>query len=153
VCVCVCVCVRVKLIRYQEAKNTRKLWTFEFVMPRGIMQECVTYMDIWVTRKLKCNSEHDVGFEVLTAVVMKSIAIWDITPCSNSSHPKFRKNLLPPSSGSKNKMSKKQVWKPATWFYAGFLSGLIFDRKDEGDMFLRNVGWLPTVYAALYPRR
>jgi hypothetical protein len=28
-----------------------------------------------------------------------------------------------------------------------------FDTEDSGDMFLRNVGWLPTGYTALYPRR
>jgi hypothetical protein len=32
----------------------------------------------------------------------------------------------------------------------GFLLGLFFDPEDEGDMFLRNVGWLSTDYTALY---
>jgi hypothetical protein len=32
----------------------------------------------------------NVGFEVLTAVVMKSIIFWDITP-------PFRRNISPPS--------------------------------------------------------
>jgi hypothetical protein len=34
-----------------------------------------------------------------------------------------------------------------------FLLGLFFDPEDEGDIFLRNVGWLSTDYTALYPRR
>jgi hypothetical protein len=30
----------------------------------------------------KCNSQQSVGFEVLTAVVMKCTVFWDTTPCS-----------------------------------------------------------------------
>jgi hypothetical protein len=41
----------------------------------------------------------------------------------------------------------------ATCFHAGFLLGLFFDHNNEGDIFLRNVGWLSTDYTALYPRR
>jgi hypothetical protein len=29
-----------------------------------------------------CNSSHFIGFEVFTAVVMKSINFWDMTPCA-----------------------------------------------------------------------
>jgi hypothetical protein len=28
----------------------------------------------------------------------------------------------------------------------------LFDPEDEGDIFLRNVGWLSTDYTALYPK-
>jgi hypothetical protein len=41
----------------------------------------------------------------------------------------------------------------ATCFDAGFLLALFFDPEDGGDVFLRNVWWLSTDYAALYPRR
>jgi hypothetical protein len=34
-------------------------------------------------------------------------------------------------------------------FHADFLLGLLFEPEDEGDMFLRNVGWLSTDYMAL----
>jgi hypothetical protein len=40
----------------------------------------------------------------------------------------------------------------ATCFHAGFLLGLFFDPDDGSDMFLRNVGWLSTDYAALYTK-
>jgi hypothetical protein len=50
----------------------------------------------------------------------------------------FRKNMLPPSSGSKNKPSTMVVL--ATCFHAGFLFGLFFDPEDGGNMFLQSVG-------------
>jgi hypothetical protein len=51
-----------------------------------------------------------VGFEVLTAVVMKSTIFWDIKPCS-------------PLSVNRR-----------------FLLNLFLDPEDGGDVFLRNVG-------------
>jgi hypothetical protein len=75
--------------------------------------------------KLLDKLTHYVGFEVSTAVVMKSTIFWDITPCS----------LL------------------ATCFQAGFLLGIFLDPEDGGDMFFRNVGRLSTDCTELYPRR
>jgi hypothetical protein len=43
-----------------------------------------------------------MGFEVYTAVVMKSSVFWDITSYS----PRVSENISPPSSGSKNKPRK-----------------------------------------------
>jgi hypothetical protein len=43
------------------------------------------------------------------------------------------------------------IWQLATCFHSSILIGL-FDLEDEGDMFLRNVRWLSTDYAALYAR-
>jgi hypothetical protein len=40
-----------------------------------------------------------------------------------------------------------------TCFQASFLLGFIFDPKNGGDIFLRNISWLLTDYMALYPRR
>jgi hypothetical protein len=54
---------------------------------------------------------HCVGFEVLTAVVMKSTICWDITPCSPLKSQAFQRHTSPPSSGSKNEASKKPVRK------------------------------------------
>jgi hypothetical protein len=41
----------------------------------------------------------------------------------------------------------------STSFHVGFLLLLFSYPQDEGDMFLRNVGWILTGYMALYPRR
>jgi hypothetical protein len=56
-----------------------------------------------------------VGFEVLTAVVIKSSVFWDI-------------------------MQRNPLALFATCFQAGYLLGLFFESEDGGDMFLRNVG-------------
>jgi hypothetical protein len=50
----------------------------------------------------------------------------------------FRRNMSPPSSASKNKLSDKPAWKEVS-SKAGFLLGLFFDPEDGDDMFLRNV--------------
>jgi hypothetical protein len=42
---------------------------------------------------------------------LKSTIFWDVTPCSPLSQPTFRRKISPPSSGSKNKLSKKLTWK------------------------------------------
>jgi hypothetical protein len=64
-----------------------------------------------------------VGFEVFTAVVMKSIIFWDMMPC----------NLL--------RCNRR--------FGGTFFS----DPEDGGDMFLRNVGCISTDYTASHPTR
>jgi hypothetical protein len=49
-----------------------------------------------------------VGFEVLTAVVMKSSIVWDVTQFSPLKvNRRFGGTYRPPSSASKNKQSKK----------------------------------------------
>jgi hypothetical protein len=65
----------------------------------------------------------NVGFGVLTPVVMKSTIFWDTTACSRLS-------------------------RLATCFNVGILLSL-FDPEDGDDIFLRNVGWLSTDYTAL----
>jgi hypothetical protein len=75
-----------------------------------------------------------VGSEVLTAVVIKSYIFQNITPCS-------------PLKGNRHRALL------AICFHADFLLSLFFDPEDGGDIFLRNVGYLSTDYAALYPNR
>jgi hypothetical protein len=101
-----------------------------------------------------------LGFEVLTAVVMKSTIFWDITPCSLlivNQH--FRGTFRLHLQGRKNKLSNKPAWKqnaafcllPA--FMLVYCPAYFFDSEDRGDMFLRNVSWHWVDYMALYPRR
>jgi hypothetical protein len=46
--------------------------------------------------------------------------------------------------------AKMPATRIATSFHAGILLGLFYP-EDGGNIFLRNVGWLPTYYTALYP--
>jgi hypothetical protein len=48
---------------------------------------------------------------------------------------------------------KKKTTHISLCLHAGFLICLFFEPEDEGDMFLRKVGWLATGSTALYPRR
>jgi hypothetical protein len=73
------------------------------------------------------NYRNNVGFEVFTAVVMKSIIFWDVTPCS--------------------------LLMLATCLHAGSCSNYFFDDEDGGDMFLRNVGCISKDYTASHSRR
>jgi hypothetical protein len=50
-------------------------------------------------------------------------------------------------------LTEKAIALLATCFHAGFLLGLFFHHEDGRDMLLRKVGWLSTVYTALYLRR
>jgi hypothetical protein len=65
--------------------------------------------------------EESVGFEVPTAVVMKSSIFWDITLCGP-----LKVN--------------RRFGGTYSLLRAGFLLVLIFDSEDGGDMFLRNAG-------------
>jgi hypothetical protein len=80
-----------------------------------------------------------VGFEILTAVVMKSSTFWDITLCSSLKvdrrfgetcdlHLQYRR-----ISHARN---QHQVRRNSCWL----LLGLFFDPENRGDMFLQNVG-------------
>jgi hypothetical protein len=64
----------------------------------------------------------------------------------------FRRNMFPPSSGSKKKPTKKPAWKQVP-YRAGFLLRIFFDPEDGDDMFFRNFGRLSTDYTGLHPRR
>jgi hypothetical protein len=61
--------------------------------------------------------------------------------------PAFHWSILPPSSGSKNKPSKKPAKagrKLSQWpAYAGFLLGLFFNPQDASNGFLKNITLSP----------
>jgi hypothetical protein len=62
--------------------------------------------------------------------------------------------MSPPSSGSENKPCKKTSMKLCCYLlHVGSLPGLFFNPEDEGDIFLRYIGWLSTDYAVSYHRR
>jgi hypothetical protein len=63
--------------------------------------------------------------------------------CVNTYVNSFPKWIL--SAGEKfcNKPGNIPAWKQVVSFHVGILLGL-FDPEDEGDMFLRNIGWLST---------
>jgi hypothetical protein len=66
---------------------------------------------------------------------------------SFESQPTFRRNVLPPASGSKNKSSKLCLH----FFHSDFILDLFFDHEDGSDMFFINIDRLSADYAALYP--
>jgi hypothetical protein len=59
------------------------------------------------------------------------------TVYSVESQPTFRRNISPPSSGSKQETSGKALL--VTWFRDASLLCLFFDAENGGNMFLRNV--------------
>jgi hypothetical protein len=73
--------------------------------------------------------------------------------CSIESQATFQRYMLPQSSRSKNKPSKKPAWKQvallATYFHAGFSIGLFYDPEAGGGMFLWNVNCLATDYTVI----
>jgi hypothetical protein len=80
-----------------------------------------------------------VGFEVFTAVVMKSIIFWDVKPCS-------------PLSVARRFGGTRRLHLP-TCLLAGFYWTYFFYPEDGGDMFLRNACWNSIDYTASYPKR
>jgi hypothetical protein len=107
------------------------------------------------------------GFEVLIQImklmclaISSSCSIWDShgSGCEelcvvrynvvyyDENKPMFQRNMSPPFSGSKNKPSKKALELDTRF--------IVFSLTVKTEVvFLRNAGWLPTDYTALYPIR
>jgi hypothetical protein len=79
-----------------------------------------------------------VGFEVFTAVVIKSTVFWDITPCSPL---KVNRRF----GGTYSLYLEARL---PTNFHAGILLRL-FDPEDGGDILLRNIGEILADYTAI----
>jgi hypothetical protein len=120
-----------------------------------------------------------VGFEILTAVVIKNSGSWDIMSCRSlkvdrrfggthrsilsieaTNQCEAGSNLLglsfePEDTGehvpSKCWFTFNGVCLPPASYW--FLLGLVFDTEGGGDMFLRNIGCLSADYTALRHRR
>jgi hypothetical protein len=89
-----------------------------------------------------------IGFEVLTAVVMKSSIFCDITPCSPL---KVNLRFWGISSLHIPGRKKKPPWNSSACYllHTGYFLGLFFDPENE-DMFLRSVSWISMDYTPIY---
>jgi hypothetical protein len=117
---------------YNERSQIFVLLSLRFVEQNDVKYEWISVY-ISERKELVEQTSKNVGFEVSTAVIMKSTIFCDITPCSVSSvNGRFGETYRPP---------------------AGLLLNLFFDPEDGGDMFLQNVGCNSTDYTASYRRR
>jgi hypothetical protein len=96
--------------------------------------------------KLNKSPSLHVGFEVFTAVVMKSIIFWDVTPCSL-----LRCNRRFGGTYRIHLQGRRKFCLPPAYLLV--LAEIFFDPEDGGDMFLRNVCCISTHYTASHPRR
>jgi hypothetical protein len=91
-----------------------------------------------------------VGFEVLTAVVVKSSVFWDITLCSPLQvNQRFGGTCFLFLQGERISQARHQCEVGGKQTF----HDLFYNLKDGGNIFLENVGWLSVNYTALYPRR
>jgi hypothetical protein len=82
---------------------------------------------------LRLNKSYSIGFEVLTAVVMKSPIFWNITPCIPL--------IINRRFGGPRRLHFHEPTESAFYLlHTGFLLCLFFDHGDGGEMFFRNVG-------------
>jgi hypothetical protein len=86
---------------------------------------------------------HSVGFEVFTAVVLKSIFFWDMTPCSALSGTRRLGATWGTTHRTTQRYSvylvEKRPCNACCLHRAGLLHVLLFNPENEGDMFLRNI--------------
>jgi hypothetical protein len=103
------------------------------------------YLAVYILNESGIKYKILIGFEILTAVVIKSVIFWDKTPCSPL---KVNRRF-----GEKYRLYFKAEDSTFHLFFVDFLLGLFFGPEDGGDIFLLNVGLLSTDHMTLYPRR
>jgi hypothetical protein len=83
-------------------------------------------------------------YEVLTTATTKRSIFWHRTPCSSKSIDVSEEHIRLHLQGQRlsQARSPREV---SRLLNIRFLLGLIFDTKDGGNMFFRNVGWLWTI--------
>jgi hypothetical protein len=87
----------------------------------------------------------DLRLDFLTVATVKNVIVWDVTPNTLVRNIwEFRRNMLPPSSGSKSK-SKKQVidvcWS-GLFVYPEYIGGILFPKRRHDDG-LGDLGSIP----------
>jgi hypothetical protein len=93
-----------------RSPSPSQLWVFSAAVPNPISKLC--YLGrIW--------GSHSGGYEEYRLLGYN--AVW-----SKERQPTFRRNISPPSSGSKDKTCKKPAWKQLTSRVTCFLAWLIF---------------------------
>jgi hypothetical protein len=132
---------------FNEAQARKSMCSLTFLLSISFVNDTYTSSISYYQHSMSRNSNQEwqqteticVGFEVFTAVVMKSIIFWDTMPCIPLSFNRrfggtYRLHLPPPACSL------------VCWTH-------FFHPEDGGDMFLRKVGWNSTDYMASYPRR
>jgi hypothetical protein len=124
---------------------------------RGTLRKPIAML-IWIcieiiAQVISIKDDTREGFEVLTAAVMKSCIFGNVTPCSQFKAKRYFGGIyrlhLPDTR--ENQAGNNQSFNLCL-FRACFLLGWLLKTRVEGDMFIRNVGWLSTDYR-VFPRK
>jgi hypothetical protein len=85
---------------------------------------------------------------------LKIVAFWDITPCTQlKANRRFGGTYHLYLQGRKKIEQDNSVKAGGKSSFICAILVRLFDPENEGEMFLRNIGWLSTNYTALCSRR
>jgi hypothetical protein len=130
-----------ELLSTQLKQSVRCLPAYAF----GASFKSYTYL--WLKARIfiqfknwELRREPAFGFEILTAVVMKSVVFWVVTPCSLEKAWHFQGTYCLYLCGWRHQLDacSKQS-SPCHLPHAGFLLCWLFDHEDRASMFLWNV--------------
>lgn len=115
-----------------------------------IMRKSVSQSHIYVcagliskSQNTKCHFTPQKSKQISSC--LKSSVFWEIRPFSLLKvKPRFRRNMTPPSSWSKNNPSEKRVYSSCYPVHSVFLLGLLFDPEDGGDARKRRFTFIRT---------